>query len=229
MTGDHDSWPLVSAALLSRMTTTMRSTMALQRRGQAVDAGTLVRSLYEHAVHFAWLAADPSPARIEAWRKHDLKRRLVGDDDAGKLGVEILDDQARAAMQAQVEGMQGGKLVLEHLAKEADTYWATRLPGMGDSTAPNSLRGLYALAYRYYSGTAHPSYRGINPVVEDVTSVGRRAVIERAHVHRGPYGMSTVLYGLALFIAAEAIGWPNHNEVVGVFDRFPGLTERTGC
>ncbi len=56
--------------------------MDLEPRGRAVDAGTLLRSLYEHLVHFAWLAADPSTARIQEWHKHDLQMRLKADNDA---------------------------------------------------------------------------------------------------------------------------------------------------
>jgi hypothetical protein len=43
------------------MTTTMQMLFDLQRRQRSADAGTMVRSLYEHLVHLAWLAADPSP------------------------------------------------------------------------------------------------------------------------------------------------------------------------
>jgi hypothetical protein len=61
VTGDHEAWPLLGAALLSRATSTLRHVFDAGRGGQSVDAATLGRSLYEHIVHFAWLAADPSP------------------------------------------------------------------------------------------------------------------------------------------------------------------------
>jgi hypothetical protein len=73
------------------MTTTLRH-IALQPLGRAVDAGTLVRSLYEHLVHFAWLAADPSPARMEEWRKNDLQMRLRADNDARLRGEKLYTD-----------------------------------------------------------------------------------------------------------------------------------------
>src|SRR5262245_2860974 len=58
-TDDHNAWPLIAEALLSRMTTTLRHIMQLAPLQRGVDAGILLRSLFEHLVHFAWLAADP--------------------------------------------------------------------------------------------------------------------------------------------------------------------------
>ena len=70
-TGDHDACPLIGTALLSRATSTLRHVFDAGRGGQSVDAATLGRSLYEHVVYFAWLAADPSAARLQEWRKAD--------------------------------------------------------------------------------------------------------------------------------------------------------------
>src|SRR5215211_1964733 len=108
------------------MTTRLRHILDLQRRGRAVDTGTLLRSLYEHVVHFAWLATDPSAARIEEWRKDDLRRRLIADNDARKRGVELYTDQARETLKLQVAGMSGNPLVLEQLAQSADEAWVGR-------------------------------------------------------------------------------------------------------
>jgi hypothetical protein len=94
---DHGAWPLIGAGLLSRATTTLRHTFDLSYDGQALDAATLGRSLYEHVVHFAWLAADPSAARLEEWRKDDLKNRLKADSDCRSLGIELFDDATRAS------------------------------------------------------------------------------------------------------------------------------------
>jgi hypothetical protein len=114
--------------------------------------------------------------------------------------------------------MSGNKLVLEQCAQEADSHWSTRLPGMGSSTLPNSFRGLYAVLYRLHSGTAHPSFRGINPVVEDVTPTVRRVVIEPRYREHGSYGMATMIFALALLVAAQANSWPATGEVLAVFD-----------
>jgi hypothetical protein len=72
-------WSAVSLGLLSRMAGTVSSIMDLQLGGHRADATTLGRSLYEHAVHFAWLAAEPSAARLQEWRKYDLQQRLKAE------------------------------------------------------------------------------------------------------------------------------------------------------
>src|SRR3954451_10774113 len=115
VTGDHDAWPAVGAALLSRATTTMRHMLDVRGHGHALDGATLARSLYEHVVHLAWIAADPSPARIEAWRKDDLENRLKADGDARGVGVELLDDVAREQLEQQVATMTGNRLNLANL------------------------------------------------------------------------------------------------------------------
>jgi hypothetical protein len=221
VTGDVDAWPLVGAALLSRMTGTMRHIFRVQRLGRGSDAATLGRTLYEHAIHLAWLAADPTPARLEEWRKHDLKSRLAADTDASQHGISITTAAERAALEAQVAGMTGNRLVLEQLAEAADAHWGGKLPGMGAATESRSFSGLYVALYRNYSGTSHASYRGLNPVVEDVTITRKRVVLEDRYEGRGPYGMATTVYALALFVAAESLGWPRATEVTAAFDRYP--------
>jgi hypothetical protein len=124
---DEEAWPLVGVALLSRMTTTLRHIIALQPLGRGADAGTLVRSLYEHLVHFAWLAADPGPERLQEWRKDDLVSRRKADNDARPLGVELFTDEAREQLDKQIEALAGDPLVLVNLADAADRAWAGKL------------------------------------------------------------------------------------------------------
>src|SRR5690606_10868525 len=98
----------------------------------------------------------------------------------------------------------GGKLSLVTLADEADAFWSDgRLPGM-DPSGVSSFRGLYTVLYRQYSGTAHPSYRSLHPVVVDITATRKRVVLESEFEGRGPFGMATVIYTLALYVAADS-------------------------
>ena len=224
VTSDADAWPLVGAALLSRATSTLRHVFDARRDGQSVDAATLARSLYEHIVHLAWLAADPSAERIQAWRKVDLISRLKADTDARTIGEPLFDDQARAGVEAQVAGMEGpDRLKLANLAVAADKHWAGKLPEMAAHTQRDSFRGLYAVLYRNYSSTAHPSFMGLNHVIEDISPTGRRVVIEKPPADRGPFGMATVVYALGLYVAADSFGWPDPGRVTAAFDGFPAM------
>jgi hypothetical protein len=221
VTGDADAWPFIAAALLSRMTTTLRSILELQPAEREADAGILVRSLFEHAVHLAWLGADPCATRIEEWRKHDLASRLTADTDARKHAIELFTEAARANVKAQVDRMQGKKLVLASLAAAADGHWAGTLPGMGASPEVNSFRGLYAVLYRNYSGVAHPTYRGLNRVVEDLGATRRRVGLETEYEGSGPCGIGTVIFALGLYVTAITLGWPQIAEIEAIFERHP--------
>jgi hypothetical protein len=218
---DADAWPLIGAGLISRMTTTLRSILVLQPTEREADAGVLVRSLYEHAVHLAWLAAHPDPLRFEEWRKDDLSSRLKADSDARVLGVEIFTAGQRTELEGKLAGMRGSPLVLANLAVAADKHWANKLPGMGGHHEVQSFRGLYAILYRNYSGLAHPTFRGLNPVVEGLGRTRRRIVLEQPYTSNGPYGIATVIFALGLHVAALTLGWPRRDDVDQIFERYP--------
>jgi hypothetical protein len=221
VTGDADAWPLVGAGLVSRMTTTLGSVLDLLPGGREIDAGILVRSLYEHAVHFAWLGVDPAATRLEEWRKHDLTWRLKADTDARQHGVQLFTDDARTELEAQIGGLRGGELVLTNLAVAADRHWTGLLPGFDDQEEVKSFRGLYAILYRNYSGVAHPTYRGLNHVVEDLGPTRRRVGLEGPYDSNGPYGIATVIFALGLYVAGNTLGWPQGPDVNAIFERYP--------
>lgn len=216
-----DRWPAIGVALLSRMTTTLASVLDLQSGKLEADAATLVRSLYEHAVHFAWLAGDPTLERLDHWRKNDLHARLKADDDARAHGLEMLRPERRALFETQFDAITGAvPLNLADLAIAADKRWDGRVRGMGKHTEALSLSGWYAVLYRGYSAMAHPSERGLNRVAEELAPGRLRIDLEvPASGRTGPYGMATFVYGVALYIAAEALSWPDASAVSTIFDR----------
>ncbi len=216
-------WPAIGVALLSRMTTTLSSVLDMHdsRRLEA-DAAILVRSLYEHAVHFAWLAADPSRERLDHWRKHDLLARLKADEDARAHGFEeMLRPERRAEFETQLAAIAGAvPLNLADLAIAADNHWGGRIHGMGKHDEPLSFRGWYAFLYRSVSPMAHPSEIGLHRVTDELAPGRLRIDIERPSSTRtGPYGMATFVFGVALYIAAEILGWPDAETVSEIFDR----------
>ena len=174
MTGDQDAWPLVAAAMLSRMTGTMKAILSQHAAELETDAGADVRRLLEQAVYLAWLAADPSAERIQAWRKADLKSRLAADDDARGHSIQLFTAEQRADLEAQIAKLEGGRLRLESMAEEADQHWGGTLPGMSVGGELKSWRGFYAIVYRSYSGFTHPTYRGLNPVIVISAPLGNR-------------------------------------------------------
>jgi hypothetical protein len=222
VTGNADAFPLIGAGLVSRMTGTMRAILALLPEGRETDAATLLRSLYEHAVHLAWLAADPSAERIQEWKKDDLESRLKADADLRERGQPILTDEEHEALERQVAGLLGNGLVpLTNLAVAADKRWEGTLPGMGAHGEVKSFRGFYALIYRSSSGFAHPTYRGLNAVAAEVGPGRQQVWLEDRYEGTGPYGMATLIFGFGLYLSSAALGWPDAKEIGAIFERYP--------
>lgn len=221
VTGDTDAWPLIGTGMVSRMIGTMKAILAQHHAELEADAGAAVRSLFEQAVYLAWLAADPSVERIQAWKKADLKSRLTADDDARAHGNRLFTGEQRTDVEAQVAKLAGSRLVLASVAEEADRHWAGKLPGMGGQGETKSWRGFYAIVYRNYSGFAHPTFRGLNPVVVDLSPTRKQVRLEEPYEGSGPYGMATVIFGLSLLVASTALGWPKADDVVAIFERYP--------
>jgi hypothetical protein len=132
----------------------------------------------------------------------------------------LLDDDQRARLEREEKELEGGRLVLTTVVEEADRYWTGRLPGMEGEGEVKSWRGFYAIVYRNYSGFAHPTVRGLSKVVDDLDETRRRVRLESPYDGAGPYGIASVIFGLGLLVAAEALGWPNGSEIEQVVERF---------
>lgn len=57
--GGERWWSMFAAAALVRMTDTVSSLLALMPGDHTLDAQSLLRSLYEQVVTFAWIGVDP--------------------------------------------------------------------------------------------------------------------------------------------------------------------------
>lgn len=213
-------WPAVGAMHLCRMAATLDAILDLQPRGRLADPAVLLRSLYEHSVHFAWLAADPT-ARLEGWRRSGLQATVKAHDDAAKRGIRVLSDERRAEFEAQAAAMVGSSMNTADLAVAADSTWAKKIPGMGPQDQPLSFRGLYAVLYRWYSDLFHPSATGLNRVYDDLGPDRIRVRLEQGYPGNGPYGVATFVFVLALFVASKSLGWPTEDEVYSVLHRHP--------
>lgn len=131
--GVHQAWPLVGAALLSHATSTMRSIVLLGPAGAHTDASRLLRSLYDHIVTFAWLAADPGE-RLAVWRLEDIVQRLKAVREMAQAGEPILDDAARDEMQREVDAATRTTTPgLAAKALAADRYWAPRVEAIDET------------------------------------------------------------------------------------------------
>lgn len=217
--GHADAWELVGPSLISRQVGSLTALLGLRALGGEADPLVLLRTLYEHAVTFAWLAADPGADRHQRFLKSDAVSRLGMDDDARKVGVKLLDDLHRAKFQRQAEELPKEMPDLLQRAEAADGYWVGRLLALEDSSSTRSYRGLYAIAYRRHSAIAHPSLMGLNTVTVDLPGNRRRVQLERRDPDmRGPFGLGAILLAFSLFISSCTLNWPKQDAVKAAFE-----------
>jgi hypothetical protein len=217
--GPQTAWPMVGPALLAHATSSLRSIVfRLRPDGAHNDASRLLRSLYDHVVTFAWLAADPPP-RLALWRKEDLKQRLKIQREFAAVGEQLLPDADREQMERDVARIKGNAPDLASKATMADRHWMPRI----DALQPHSLRsfrGFYTILFREQSGLVHATMRGLNHVTIDLAPPRKRVVLEGPLGESSPYSMATVVYGIALLVAAESLGWPDFDEIEAIFARY---------
>lgn len=223
------AWAVVGPALIARQVGTLEAIFALHPLGRDADPVVLARSLYEHAVTFAWLAADPSEERHRRFRKSDLVRRLKIDDDCRGLTdqgvkVRIMSPIERQGFEQQLNALPEDLKQMPDLidrADGADRHWTGTIEGLAGSDTTHSFRGFYAVTYRHESATAHATELGLNWVTKDLPGGGKRVQLEeRDPASHGPFGRAVLMLAFSLLIAAEAIpGWPSAVEVTQVFER----------
>ena len=206
--GPADAWALVGPCLLARQIGALEAIFALRPLDREADALILLRSLYEHAVTFAWLAVEPGAERQRMLLKSDLISRLELDKDMREIGQPPLDDEVRERFERERDGLPERLPKLHELAEEADRHWGGTLPGWADSPE-SSYRGLYAIAYRRQSMIAHPSLMGLNGVYVDLDDGAKRVQIEQRDPEmHGPFGLGVILLAFSVYIAAETLDWP---------------------
>lgn len=84
-------WSLWSTVALVRMADTVEAAMTLIAAGADVDGRTLIRSLYEQVVTYAWIAVDPGP-RHKRWFAESVWADLRLHNDATTFGERILTE-----------------------------------------------------------------------------------------------------------------------------------------
>jgi hypothetical protein len=219
-------YALFTAAALTRMTDTVDSTMDLMERGRDVDGATLVRSLYEQVVTFAWVAADPL-TRIDRWIRQGRWDHLKLHNDAKGFGIGVLSGPEVSGFRRSL-GLTNGKkrpdasLVLPPLTKraeDADDHWSQRIEGLHPSGHPLGFRGLYVAVYRVGSRTVHSTVMGLDPYVTREEQKRRIIVHEATPSSRLLWAIVCPLFGIGLTVAAQDVNWIDEAAVREIVDK----------
>ncbi|MEA2192279.1 MAG: hypothetical protein QOI73_2400 [Solirubrobacteraceae bacterium] len=211
-------WRTALTGLMARIAGISGSIARLAEPEHVADALTLLRSLYDHTVLFAWLSISPEE-RVERWHEAARQQRLaMGADAQDNLGVPLFGDE-------DLEGARGERGIPEHVAEraaEADVYWSERIAGLHTATDAKhhmlSLRGLYTVIFRMGSRTTHGSLDSIDYCADN--DRGRLIVHSQTAPNLMWPALAVPLFAIALVIASERLGWPDAEKARMINEAF---------
>jgi hypothetical protein len=213
---DATWWDAHCAGMISRMTDSVESIAALITADRAVDAGALIRVLYEAVTKFCWIAVDPD-VRYGRWQADAVAwdRKLV--NDARAHGVELEMPVVDEALGAPIVEMPP----MVELVKEVDDHWGGQLVGF--EAAGHGLGGLVTFRELYV-----PLYRTLSEAVHSRPDVMRAYMAVGSHFWQMGEGAGDAsiffplvvpLYAQALLVCHQRLGWPNPDQVVAINNR----------
>jgi Family of unknown function (DUF5677) len=191
-------WKLYAAAALLRMCDTVESIMGLLPERRDLDAQTLLRSLYEQVVTFAWVMIEPTEHH-RRWEGEAKMQLLVLHNDALRFGERVLSDREVAASE-KAEGLPS----VAQRAQDVDAHWPQQTTGFHAAGHLLSFRGLYVSIYRIGSRSSHGNLQALTDYIDleqDPRVVAEHAPIERSMVW---YALAGPLLGLALITASPS-------------------------
>jgi Family of unknown function (DUF5677) len=211
---DATWWDAHCAAMISRMTDSVESIAALIRADRAVDAGALIRVLYEAVTKFCWIAVDPD-VRYAPWQADAIAwdRKLVNDARAHGVELEtpVVDEDALGVPVVEMPPMV-------QLAKEVDEHWGGQLVGF--EAAGHGLGSLVTFRELYV-----PLYRTLSEAVHSRPDVMRAYMAVGSHFWLMGEGAGDAsmffplvvpLYAQALLVCHQRLGWPDPDQIVAI-------------
>lgn len=202
----EQSWGLVAAAFLARFADQLRAIAILLEQDLRTDALMLVREIYEHAVVFCWIAADPDQ-RLEQWMDHSARSSVVTLKEAEDL-YEISPPAHIDMSNEDLERL----LPLAQLAAEADAHWSAELPAFRPQEKGGggllTLRGLYTGLYRTLSRSAHAEVETVDAILRPRPTqwVVSREKADKRHLRSGVLTLSVGLVALAMVVYDHDFG-----------------------
>lgn len=212
---DAPDFLIVAAGMLARCVTTAEACLHLSALDRRTDLMVAVRTLYEHAVTFAWLTgSSEAEHRMQLLERHNDEQAVRIDNEMVAAGGESSIDEATRAHMARLAGALGNARLpsLADRAVAADGEWSARLGFPPDDPVPWSFRRNYTGLYRPASAMAHPTWAGVRMVIaRSEVSV----VIGTESTGGGADALQPVpaLLGLVLLISAHAFREPAPDRI----------------
>jgi len=191
----------VCVGLLARCLSIADTCLLLAREEHEGDLIVMVRTLFEHAVTFAWLVGDRSDSgrRVLMWECYCDGQALKLDNERARWGEpHSISEDTRAQMKALEDRLGAARLPgLADRAAQVDREWASRLGTDPSHRELHSMRNAYSVIFRVGSAFAHPTLAGLAFVSrrerdEHVVDVRPRS-LERQSLVSVPLMLATVL------------------------------------
>lgn len=206
-----DWWSVSGPALIARASRTLQSTLLLYDAGCDLDAATLVRTMFEQLVRFAWLAHAPAE-RLMTFESADLRRSEVIVAGVRRLDYEMARPDAWETELLGARPQQREPSVQE-LARLADREWP-EAPRLFFTNVTQPFRVLYETGYRAASRTVH----GTAYVTGSFVDLSRQPtiVVRAAEQRSGDIGYEMAVWSAAIMLAisSETLGWPGRGAVI---------------
>jgi hypothetical protein len=223
-TAQFDDWTTYARATVARCAHLFESILVLEKR--PLDGEVLARSLFDHVLKFAWIGADPKN-HLRRWVADDLNNRKALIDHAHKFGYPQLDADTLKFFAENCDGVKGLPPVSE-MAKVADKHWVPKFGDDGLFENKTSLEALYAVQFRGFSASVHPTAQGLGSfgrlTQKGVVLVGRPVLVDP---RRQCIDACSEALTVLLLITGKALGWPDLNTVAAVWRRYPA-SQSTG-
>ncbi len=225
----NPQWSWIGPAFIARLTEITAGIQHLVDPGLETEVASLTRSLYEHAVVFAWIGADPAK-RLRQWLRVDAGNQLKTHKAFEALGVtdflppivcglytSLADDPTLDA---------GFPRDLAGMACAADSDW----PRSGKL----SFTVLYTAIFRQFSSVLHPTMLGLTlhaTPLEVSPGDSPQVILSYANLHDEATAVTTVVplvLERALIVSADVLGWPDKSSVIEVTARYAGALAAVG-
>jgi hypothetical protein len=192
---EQDNGWLQIAWLPARITDGLFSIMNLGLLGLHADACALLRVMADHAITFAWLAADETPpARYNAWFRYSLQQA-----QRQKKHVEDLGGSFQSLPEFDSVDTMTPWLNSAAAARACDKFWQPFLEGVIQPGTLNSFEGIYASAFRQSSYYVHPTIAGGFDYL-DRDAAGHVKGLTSCAPRRGIYAEAVHLQTLAMYV-----------------------------
>jgi hypothetical protein len=222
---EQDNWELVAPAFVFTGMSCLCSILALGQfrglpRGGTQDASVLLRRLYEHAVTFAWIAADPD-VHVRAWLASDYENRLKANRELRELGDAGLSAATEQKYKSYIAARPKIMGNVKTRTIEADRYWSAKIPLHGRKaplpTTKLSFESLYTMIYRGASADAHATAGGISPWIHGTGGGSFVIAVKGGDNDDFPFTFAPIVFASWLFIVEHVLRWPAADEVTAAF------------